>query len=135
MDTEATIRAVVDAYHRQDLDAVSALISDRVCYRINSHPDCGPYHADCNSKDAFFDAVAKILEDWDVRSYQIGDLIVAGNRGAAQIDIEMASRHSDYVFRGRLALFLTVSKGLVTEIVEYHDTAAAGTLRRGVEAE
>lgn len=135
MGTEATIRAVIKAYHKQDLEGVASLVSEHVCYRINAHSECGPYHADCHSREAFFEAVAPIRADWDIKRYELGDLIVSGTRGAAQIDIEMASRHSDDVFVGRLALFLTVKDGQVSEIVEYHDTAAAGTLRRLVAAE
>ncbi|MEL7164128.1 MAG: nuclear transport factor 2 family protein [Pseudomonadota bacterium] len=129
MTTEETIRAAVAAYGAQDLERVSALVADDVCYRINAHRETGPYHADCQSRDAFFAAVGTILEDWDVQRYALGDLIVAGDRGAAQIDIEMASRHRDFVFRGRLALFLRVTDGQLSEIVEYHDTAAAGLSR------
>ncbi len=73
-----------------------------------------------------------ILNDWDVSSYTLADLIMSENRGAAQIDIKMTSLHDPkHVYNGRLALFLTVEDGQVSELQEYHDTAAASTARTG----
>lgn len=132
MDTETTIRKAVEAYHRQDVEAVAALLSEDLTYRINARPETGRYCADCGCKADFFAAIQPILEDWEVAAYTLGDLIVAGDRGAAQIDIEMKSRHREgHLFVGRLALFLKVSAGKITEIVEYHDTATAKTARTG----
>ncbi len=134
MDTEATIRTIIEAYNAQDLDRVASLLAEDMTYRINAHPECGPYHANCDCKATFFEAVGEILADWQVRSYVLADLIVSGDRGAAQINVEMDSRHAQTSFKSQLALFMTVRDGLVSEIVEYHDTAAAGRSRVGFAA-
>ena len=132
MDTETTIRAVVKAYDAKDMDKVASFLADSICYKINSSGHTGPYTADCRSKEAFFVAVQAILDDWDICSYKLADLIVSGNRGAAQIAVEMVSLHDPkHSYAGRLALFLTVENGQVSELHEYHDTAAAGTARTG----
>ena len=124
MTTEETIRAAVEAYDAGDQNTVDALIDDNVTYRINSHD--GPYRADCRSKDEFWEAVGAILADWDIQSYKIHDLIVSGNKGAAQIRIEMISRHTGRPVQTGLALFLEVANDRLTEIHEYHDTRAIG---------
>lgn len=131
MDTETTIRSAIEAYDAKDMDRVAELVSDNVCYRINSQAATGPYRADCHDKEAFFAAVGEILADWNIVHYRIADLIVSGNRGAAQIDLRIASLHIDHGFDARLALFLTVEDGQLSEIVEYHDTWAVSTARSG----
>jgi len=130
MSTEDTIRQAIDAYDRGDADTVAALLHADVCYTINSNADLGPYHADCHSKAEFFNAVSAIQADWSIDSYKLGDLIVSGNRGAAQIQIQMTSHHSGRTTQTRLALFMTVEGGKLTEIHEYHDTANVGTARQ-----
>lgn len=130
METETVIRSVVTAYSTGDFDAVSALLADDLRYRINADAATGPYHADCDCKADFFEAVQVILDEWNVVSYTLADLIVSGDRGAAQIAIEMKSRHrTDHIYEGRLALFFRIACGQVAELVEYHDTAAAGMAR------
>ena len=132
MDTESTVRRVIEAYDRQDADAVGALLSDELRYRINARPETGRYCATTEGKADFFAAIQPILDDWEVASYKLGDLIVSGERAAAQVDLTLRSRHrADHVFVGNLALFLTVVEGKITEIVEYHDTASAKTARTG----
>lgn len=127
MTTEETIRSAIDAYDRHDIDAVNALIHDDVTYMINAHD--GPYRANCASRDEFWEAVHEILSDWDIASYKMSNLIVSGDQGAAEIDIEMKSRHTGHHMPARLALFLRVKDGQLTEIREYHDTLAVSTSR------
>lgn len=131
MTTEETIRAAVEAYDRGNSDRVAELVSSDVCYTINSHPDLGPYRADCRTRAEFFDAVSKIQADWNIDSYKIDDLIVNGNRGAAQIALTITSKHTGRSMDTRLALFLTVKDGQLSAIHEYHDTANAATARVG----
>ena len=130
MSTEDTIRQAIDAYDRGDADTVAALLDEEICYTINSNPDLGPYHANCHRKSEFFEAVGAIQADWNIDSYKLADLIVSGNRGAAQIQVQITSRHSKRTLLTRLALFMTVDGGRITEIHEYHDTANASTARQ-----
>ncbi len=125
MTTEDIIRTVIEAYDRGDKDAVDALVDDHVTYRINSHD--GPYRADCCSREEFWDAVGEILADWEVTSYKLADLIVSETKGAAQIDVEMTSRHTGRSVGTGLALFLEVRNGKLVYIHEYHDTRVAST--------
>jgi ketosteroid isomerase-like protein len=131
MNTEAIVTEMVAAYDARDLERVSAILADDLCYRINAGAQTGPYHADCQCKADFFTAIGQITADWDITSYQAGDMIVSGNRAAVQIDLTASSRHCAHHVTSRLALFLTVADGKVTEIIEYHDTALIGTAAAG----
>lgn len=130
MSTKDTIRQAIEAYDRGDADTVAALLHEDICYTINSDPALGPYHANCHSKAEFFEAVGAIQADWNVDSYKLGDLFVSGNRGAAQIQLQMTSRHSGRTLQSRLALFMTVEGGKLTEIHEYQETANTSTARQ-----
>ena len=130
MSTEDTIRQAIEAYDRGDAEAVATLLHEDICYTINSNPALGPYHADCHCKAEFFAAVGAIQADWDINSYKLDDLIVSGTRGAAQIRLQITSRHTARRLQTRLALFMTVEGGKLTEIHEYHDTANVSTARQ-----
>ena len=129
MTTAETIRTAVEAYDRGDIETLSALLHDRICYTINADPEIGPYRANCHTKQEFFDAVGTIQADWNIDSYRIADLIVKGNRGAAQIRLQMTSQLTGRTKLSGLALFVTAEDGLMTEIHEYNGTALAGTAR------
>ncbi len=131
MDTEQTIRTIIAAYDAGQLDRVAELMSDQLCYKINARPESGPYVADCHDKDASLKAIGAIRDDWNIDSFKLADLIVAGNRGAAQIDVTASSRHMDHTVNSNLALFFSVENGLVTHLIEYHDTKAVSTARSG----
>lgn len=133
MDTEATIRAAVEAYSTGDEAGLDALLSDDLRYTINAQPEIGPFCADCDCKAEFYEAVGRILKDWEIGHYRIIDLIVSGDRGAAQIAHTATCRATGRQMDARIALFLTVKGGKLTEIHEYHDTAAlsAGPVAAG----
>lgn len=129
MTTEDIIRAAVEAYDRGDSAAVAGFLAQDLHYTINANPEIGPYFADTRSTDQFFDAVASIRADWSIDSYKIADLIVSGDRGAAQIAVTITSRHTGRKVDSRLALFMKVRDGQLTEIHEYHDTANQASSR------
>ena len=127
MDTEGTIRAAVAAFSEGDDAEFDALLSDDLHYSINAQPGVGPFCAEVDCKPAFYEAMGRILAEWEIRDYRIIDLIVSGNRGAAQIAYTALRHSGEAQFEARLALFLTVEDGKLTEIHEYHDTAALGS--------
>jgi uncharacterized protein len=135
MDTEATIRSAIEAYDAGDMERVDQFIADDVRYWINAQPDLGPYRADCHNKQEFFDVVKIIRDDWDILHFRIVDLIVAGDRGAVQIDIRVKSRHNTLAFDAHTALFLTVRNGQLCKISEYPDNKVVGMARDVIAAE
>jgi len=124
METETVIRNAVDAYDQGKQDVLDALLSDDICYRIVSQPDTGPFVCDAAGKTAFYETVGAILSQWTITDYRIVDLIVSGGRAAAQITHCATHRVTGRKFDARIALFFRVEDGRITEIVEYHDTAA-----------
>ena len=129
MKTEDVIQAAVKAYDEGDGERVSTLIADAIHYQIHGAEGFGCYRCDTHDAPSFWDAVSKIQADWEIKSYRLVDLICEGERGAAQIAIEMTSRHTGKHVSSGLALFLTVRNGQIVELHEYHDTAAAGSSR------
>ncbi len=124
MQTEDIIRRAVTAYNEGDEEGLDPLLSDGLRYRVNGQPDSGRFHCDVVGKPDFYDAVGRILDIWEVADYRIVDLIVSGDRGAAQIACSATHKGTRRHFDTRLALFFTVGGGRITGIEEYHDTAA-----------
>ncbi len=124
MRTQDVIEKAVEAYAGANTAAMDALLAEDLCYRINGQPDCGTFTCDVTGKPAFYDAVGAILERWEITGYRIVDLIVSGERAAAQVAHHATHNETGRQFDTRLALFFVVTDGQITEIVEYHDTAA-----------
>ncbi|MGK7654664.1 nuclear transport factor 2 family protein [Roseovarius sp. B08] len=124
MRTEEIIEKAVTAYSSGDTGALDAFLADNLCYWINGQPECGKFTCDVTGKPAFSDAVGAILERWDISDYRIVDLIVSGDLAAAQVAHGATHKQTGRQFDTRLALFFAVRDGQITEIVEYHDTAA-----------
>ncbi|WP_420557666.1 nuclear transport factor 2 family protein [Roseovarius sp.] len=124
MQTQEVIEKAVEAYAGGDTAALDALLDEDLRYRINGQPDCGKFTCDVTGKAAFYDAVGGILARWEITGYQIVDLIVSGERAAAQVAHGATHKETGRQFETRLALFLAVRDGRITEIVEYHDSAA-----------
>ncbi|KRS13537.1 hypothetical protein XM53_06715 [Roseovarius atlanticus] len=124
MQTQDVIEQAVEAYAGGDAAALDALLTEDLRYRINGQPDCGKYTRDVAGKAAFYDAVGEILAWWEITGYRIVDLIVSGERAAAQVAHHAMHKETGRQFDTKLALFFAVKDGQITEIAEYHDTAA-----------
>ena len=129
MTTEEVIRKAVECYNRGDAETVSALLHDDIRYCIHADPETGPYQADCAGIGAFWKAIERIQADWQIDEYRLTDIIVSGERAAAQIGVKMTSRYTGVSRETELALFFTVKDGRIVELHEYHDTAAAARAR------
>ena len=103
MQTQEVIEKAVEAYAGGDTAALDALLDEDLRYRINGQPDCGKFTCDVTGKAAFYDAVGGILARWEITGYQIVDLIVSGERAAAQVAqrLDAGVRRAADVQRGR----------------------------------
>ncbi|WP_428514266.1 nuclear transport factor 2 family protein [Roseovarius sp.] len=124
MQTQDVIEKAVEAYAGGDTAALDALLAEDLRYRINGQPDCGKFTCDVSGKAAFYNTVGEILARWEITGYRMVDLIVSGERAAAQVAHGATHKGTGRQFDTRLALFFAVRDGQITEIVEYHDTAA-----------
>ncbi len=124
MQTQDVIEQAVEAYAGGDAPALDALSAEDLRYRINGQPECGTFTCDVAGKAAFYGAVGEILARWEITGYRMVDLIVSGERAAAQVAHGATHKETGRQFDTRLALFFAVRDSRITEIVEYHDTAA-----------
>ncbi|WP_420332599.1 nuclear transport factor 2 family protein [Roseibium sp.] len=129
MTTEEVVRNAIECYNRGDAETVSSLLHDDIRYCIHADAETGPYQADCAGIGAFWQAIERIQADWQIDEYRLTDIIVSGDRAAAQIGVKMTSRYTGVSRETELALFFTVKDDRIVELHEYHDTAAAARAR------
>ena len=129
MSTEQTVRELVEAYDAGNNDRVTERLHDDLRYCIHGNKELACFHADTSCKAEFFDVVAKIQADWRIDSYKLTNLVVEGERAAAQIAVTATSQHTGKSMDTDVALFLTLKDGLVKELHEYHDTMMAARAR------
>ena len=129
MTTEETIRSVVEAYSRGDVDAVNGYLHDNVRYCILTNPDTSPFKADCAGRGGFWSAVQKIQDELVIDRYELEDIIVSGDRAATHITVGATNRVSGKSAHAGMAIFWTVKDGRITDIHEIHDTGMVLALR------
>lgn len=118
MSTEDVVLKAIECSNRGDADTVSALLHDDIKSCIHADAETGPYHTDCAGKGAFWKAIERIQADWKIEDYRLTDIIVSGDRAAAQIGVKMTSRRTGASRETDLALFFTVKDDRVVELHE-----------------
>lgn len=129
MTPEQVMRAATDAYERIDAEGVARFIAEDIRYRIHGADGKSPFKCDVKGAHAFWDAVANIHADWEVRQYKMVDLITNGERIAARVNVEVVSHHTGRSHFSQIALIGTVRNGQIAELNEYHDTALLASAR------
>ncbi|MEL6234403.1 MAG: nuclear transport factor 2 family protein [Pseudomonadota bacterium] len=124
MNSEDVVRGVIESYKSRDLNDVLSRFSEDVHYSMNAVPGAADYAIDTRSKAEMAQMLTRISEEWTIEAYEITDLIAQADRVATQSRIQYRRRGTERVVTSMLAHFWAVKDGLVTEIVEYHDTLA-----------
>lgn len=123
-DTETVVRAVYDAWRVKDIEAVAARFAGDACFDIHISASVHPLGGPCHGKGEVLARLEKIIEGFDFLSYVVPDLIVSGERAAAQPHIRYLHKASGERLESTLAHFWLVRGGLVVRLDEYHDMGA-----------
>lgn len=120
-ETKAIVRAIYDAWREKDLAGVAGCLDDDFCFHIHIPPTVHPLGGPCHGKAAALERLRKITQDFEFLAYEIGDLIVTGERAATQPRIRYVHKPTGEELETTLAHFWTLRGGKAVRLDEYHD--------------
>jgi ketosteroid isomerase-like protein len=132
--SESTREAVNDlyaAYARRDLAGVAARIDDDVDWIIYGPVHIFPFVGQRRGKCDVLRALADIAKDYQLESYRPEIVIVDGDRAAVMSDVAFLQRATARLMRFRVANFLRLRAGRVTEFREFANTFDVAEQARG----
>ena len=116
-ETERVVRSYLESFSGRDPDAIAAHVSDGF---VNDHT--AALGEGCVGRTAYRDRLPAFLADMHELRYDLEDLIIDGDRAAAAYTMHARWR-GDRPISVRGVQRLRVAQGLITERVDYWDSA------------
>ena len=124
MDVRQSVTQLYRAYESGDVAKIMDGLPDNFCFEWESDPDTPPsYTRACNTKHELAERMREIAEKFEFHSYRPMNILVDGDRAAAELQVELTSRTTGQRFRARVAHFWSFEDGIPVSLVEYMDTA------------
>ena len=123
MNTRQTITQLYRDYESRDMARVLAGLPDDFCFEWASDPGTARYAGVCRGKRELVEALEDIAEHFEFNAYRATNILVDGDRAAAQLELDLTSELTGRRFSVKLAHFWSFKAGVPTHLVEYQDTA------------
>jgi len=123
MDVRQAVTQLYRHYENRDLDKVLDGLPDNFCFEWASDPSTARYAGICHTKDELLKRLAEIAENFEFHSYRPTEILVDGDRAAAQLQLDLTSAKTRQRFSARIAHFWSFEDGIPVHLVEYMDTA------------
>jgi ketosteroid isomerase-like protein len=124
MDVRQTVAQLYRDYESGDVAKIMDGLPDNFRFEWESDRDTPPSYARaCNSKRELAERIGEIAQKFEFHSYRPVNILVDGDRAAAELEVEWTSKTTRQRFRARLAHFWSFEDGVPVSLVEYMDTA------------
>jgi len=123
MDVRETITQLYRDYENRDLGKILAALPDDFVFEWPFDPSTARYAGICRSKDELIQHLTDIAENFQFNAYQATNILVDGDRAAAQLQLDLTSKKTGRQFSPTIAHFWTFRDGIPVHLVEYMDTA------------
>ena len=132
MGVRETIEKLYRDYASGELDKVLERLPDEFCFEWPFDSRTARYSGVYRTKADLVSGLTDLQQNFDFHEYAATDILVDGDRAAAQLRLELTSRKTGDRFKARIAHFWTFKDGVPVHLVEYMDTAlmAAQSPRR-----
>ena len=136
-ETEAFIRGMCAARLEHDIAAMRPFFHDDLVYVIEGlgGDDPNAVTGRVEGKEAFFDILVRMTDDWRWRGQTWRDVIVDGDKVAARYTLDMYFARLGHRWSTEVVNIITMKDGLIVELVEFIDTATASALKARANAE
>ena len=114
-------------YEARDMAKVLGGLPDDFCFEWASHPGTARYAGICRGKRELVEALEDIAEHFEFNAYRATNILVDGDRAAAQLTLDLTSKLTGRRFESKLAHFWEFRDGVPVHLVEYQDTALIGS--------
>jgi ketosteroid isomerase-like protein len=123
MDLQQTVAQLYRDYESRNLSRVIDALPDDFCFEWPFDPATARYSGTCHSKAELLEQLKDIAENFQFNAYRATDILVDGDRAAAQLELDLTSVKTGRRFSTRIAHFWQFKDGIPVHLVEYTDTA------------
>lgn len=123
MDVRQTITQLYRHYELKDFASILAALPDDFTFEFPFEPSTHRFTGICRSKDELIQHLNDIRTNFQFTAYHATNILVDGDRAAAQLEVDLTSSKSDRRFSTTIAHFWTFRDGIPVHLVEYMDTA------------
>jgi ketosteroid isomerase-like protein len=123
MDTRETITQLYRDYESRDMAKVLNGLPDDFCFEWASDPRTARYTGICHGKAELLAALTDIGANFQFNAYRAVNILVDGDRAAAELELDLTSQLTGRRFSAKLAHFWQFKDGVPTHLIEYQDTA------------
>lgn len=123
MDIEQIITQIYRDYEERNFEKVMDALPDDFCFHWPANPAVSKYSGRYSSKDQLLIQLEKLAKDFVFNSYTADNILIDGNRAAAEVKLNLSSNKTQETFEATLAHFWRFENGVPTELVEYMDSA------------
>lgn len=123
MNVRTVLEQLYQDYENRNIEAALAALPDDFCFEWPLDPRGLRFAGVCNGKAEFLQKLMELDQCFEFRRYQMTSLVVDGDRAAAELEVELVSRHSGETLPMRAAHMWTFRHGTPARLVEYLDSA------------
>src|SRR5215213_5900059 len=123
MDIRQTITQLYRDYEARNLNNIMASLPDDFRFEWPSDPRTARYFGTYHTKAELLEQLQVIAEDFQFNAYRATDILVDGDRAAAQLQLDLTSVATGQRFSIPIAHFWWFKNGIPARLVEYMDTA------------
>jgi ketosteroid isomerase-like protein len=122
-DVKQTITQLYRDYESRNLNNILASLPDDFCFEWPFDPNTARYSGICHSKAELVEQLKDIAENFQFNAYRPTNILVDGDRAAAQLQLDLTSVKTGHRFSTSIAHFWSFKDGIPVHLVEYTDTA------------
>ena len=123
MDIRQTITQLYRDYESRNLSNILASLPDDFCFEWPFDPSTARYAGICRNKDELIAHLTDISANFQFNAYHATNILVDGDRAAAQLQLDLTSKKTGRRFPATIAHFWVFRDGVPVHLVEYMDTA------------
>lgn len=123
MDISEKVNQIYKNYEDRNLEAVMAALPDNFCFEWPFESSTARYCGICRGKTELRTQLESLAENFVFNSYRATNIIVEGNKAAAQVELNLTSNKTGDTFGATIAHFWEFKDGEPAHLIEYMDTA------------
>jgi len=123
MSIREKIEQIYADYENRDLDKVLAAIPDNFQFEWPFDDKLARYSGKCQCKADLLTQLEDLADNFVFNRYSASNILVDGNRAAAQVDLNLTSKNTGETFNATIAHFWLFEDNSPIRLVEYMDTA------------
>ena len=123
MDVRQIVTRLYQEYESRNLDNILNALPDDFVFEWPFDPGTARYAGICRNKGELIEHLTDIAANFQFNAYRATNILVDGDRAAAQLQLDLTSVKTGRRFPATIAHFWLFRDGLPVHLVEYMDTA------------